>query len=115
MDVTSEESVKDAFRLIKIQPGPVKSEMTGSGEQQFKEADNASIHFNKALAKGASFLPRVYRNACDPDVVIRSVERALESSRPRIAYRVKQDKLRRLIDLLPVRWADLLFIKVLSK
>ena len=103
------------IRVIKIQPGPVKSEMTRSGEQKFKEAEEASVHFNKVLSKGASYLPRVYRNACDPEIVASTIVKALESSRPRIVYRVKQDKLRNLLELIPVRWADMLIRKVLAK
>ena len=103
------------IRVIKIQPGPVRSEMTKSGEHKFKDAKEASVHFNKALSKGASYLPRVYRNACDPDLVAAAIVRALESSHPRIAYRVKQDKHRNLLELIPVRWADMLIEKVLSR
>jgi NAD(P)-dependent dehydrogenase (short-subunit alcohol dehydrogenase family) len=94
------------IRVIKIQPGPVKSEMTRSGEQKFREAAEASVHFNRALSKGTTYLPGVYRKACEPDLVAHTVVKALESSRPRISYRVKHDMLRSWLDLLPARWSD---------
>jgi hypothetical protein len=89
--------------------------MTRGGEEKFKEAEEASIHFSKALSRGASYLPRVYRKACDPEIVASTIVRALESTRPKIVYRVKQDKLRNLLELIPVRWADMLINKVLSE
>ncbi|MGW8316580.1 MAG: SDR family NAD(P)-dependent oxidoreductase [Bacteroidales bacterium] len=103
------------IRVIKIQPGPVKTEMTGSGEYQFKEAAAASIHFKKALLKGTSYLPGVYRNARDPDIVAAVILKALESPRPRRAYKVKQDRIRDLLDRLPEGWTDHLIKRVLSK
>lgn len=103
------------IRVIKIQPGPVKSEMTRSGEQKFREAAEASVHFNRALSKGTTYLPGVYRKACEPELVARTIDRALESPRPRITYRVKQDNLRNLLELIPVRWSDMLISKVLSQ
>ena len=103
------------IRVIKIQPGPVRSEMTRSGEQKFKEAEETSVHFSKALAKGSSYLPRVYRNASDPNLVAAVIVKALESARPRIAYRVKQDKLRNLLEWVPEKWTGLLLKKVLSR
>jgi len=101
--------------VIKIQPGPVKSEMTRSGEQKFKKVAETSVHFSKALANGTSYLPRVYMKACDPLRVARIIVQALESSRPRIVYRVKQDRLRNLLELLPGRWSDMLIRKVLTR
>jgi hypothetical protein len=42
------------------------------------------------------------------------LEPALQSFRPGIAYRVKHYKLRKLLELIPVGWADLLNRKILT-
>ncbi len=103
------------IRVIKIQPGPFRTRMTKSGEQLFKVATATSVHFKGALARGAAYLPRVYAGSREPEIVASSIVKALESSRPRIAYRVKQDRLRRFLDMLPERWADRLIQKALSR
>ena len=103
------------IRVIKIQPGPIQTEMTRGGEYQFKEAAAASVHFKKALLKGTAYLPKVYQKACDPEIVASTIVKALESLRPRRGYRIKQDKLRNLLELIPGRWADMLIRKVLAQ
>lgn len=102
------------IRVIKIQPGPIKTEMTRSGEDQFKKAASASVLFKKALLKGTSYLPGVYKNACSPDLVASVIYKSLESTRPKRAYKVKHDRMRDLLDRLPEGWTDLLIKRVLS-
>lgn len=102
------------IRVIKIQPGPIRSEMTKGAENLFARAVEDSKYFKMNISKGLPYLPRVYRRASDPIHVAKAVLRALESKRPRIAYPVKRDLARRLIDYLPVRWADWLIKTMLS-
>ena len=102
------------IEVIKIQPGPIKTSMTKSGEDLFAEAERNSVHFKKQLNKGRSYLPSVYRDAHEPMVVAEIVLKALESKSPRIAYRVVQDTTRRLLDLLPDKWSDKLIKYFLS-
>lgn len=103
------------IRVVKIQPGPVKTQMTGSGEQKFAEAAAESMHFNKALTKGASFLPRVYLKSCDADLVASTTVAALESHHPKSKYKIRHDRLRRILDWMPAPWADHLIKKILTK
>jgi NAD(P)-dependent dehydrogenase (short-subunit alcohol dehydrogenase family) len=103
------------IKVIKIQPGPIKTSMTENAEQLFTEADKSSTYFKKNLAKGISYLPRVYKQAGDPVIVAKAILKALESSRPKTAYLVRPDKKRMLIGLLPARWSDNLIKWILSK
>jgi NAD(P)-dependent dehydrogenase (short-subunit alcohol dehydrogenase family) len=100
--------------VIKIQPGPIKSEMTRGAERLFVMAEQDSRYFKKNISKGMSYLPKVYRQASQPVLVVKAIVRALESSHPRTAYPVKRDLFRRLVDYLPVRWADWLIKTMLS-
>ena len=102
------------IRVIKIQPGPIRSEMTRGAENLFVRAVEDSKYFKMNISKGLPYLPRVYRRASDPIHVAKAVLRALESKRPRIAYPVKRDLSRRLVDYLPVQWADWLIRTMLS-
>lgn len=101
-------------KVVKIQPGPFKTDMTRGAEQMFNDAEKESIHFKKQLSKGLSYLPRVYKNAHDPVHVAKTIRKALESTNPRTAYLLKADTSRMLLDFLPVKWADKIIKRVLS-
>lgn len=102
------------LKVIKIQPGPFKTNMTKNAEQQFIEAEQSTVHFKKNLSKGISYLPRVYKKAHNPELVAKIILIALTASRPKTAYSVKTDVSRYLLDRLPVKWADRLIKKVLE-
>jgi NAD(P)-dependent dehydrogenase (short-subunit alcohol dehydrogenase family) len=101
-------------KVVKIQPGPFKTNMTGGAMQKFSEAEKDSIYFKKQLSKGISFLPRVYKKANDPAIVARTIMKALESSNPRTSYLIKADASRMLLEFLPTKWADKILQRVLS-
>jgi NAD(P)-dependent dehydrogenase (short-subunit alcohol dehydrogenase family) len=103
------------IKVIKIQPGPIKTSMTEHAEQLFIEAEKSSAYFKKNLAKGISYLPKVYKQAADPVIVAKAILKALGSPRPKIAYLVRPDKMRMLLNLLPDRWADNLIKWIFSK
>ena len=48
------------IKVVKIQPGPFKTDMTKKAEQQFREVQKESIYFKIQLSKGLSYFPRVY-------------------------------------------------------
>jgi len=102
------------IKVIKIQPGPFRTDMTKNVEQLFIEAQKNSSYFKKNLGKGIPYLPKVYRNAHDPALVAQTILKALESASPKTAYSVKTDTTRMLLDLLPVKWTDKLMKKILS-
>ncbi|TFH26022.1 MAG: SDR family NAD(P)-dependent oxidoreductase [Bacteroidia bacterium] len=102
------------IKVIKIQPGPFKTNMTKNAEKLFKEAQENSTYFKKNLAKGISYLPWVYKKAHNPVHVAKTILKALESSNPRTAYTVKIDASRMILDWLPVKWADKILGRVLS-
>lgn len=102
------------IKVIKIQPGPFKTDMTKNAEQLFVEAQENSVYFKNNLAKGISYLPRVYKKAHDPLHLARIIRKAMETSHPRTVYTVKIDSSRMLLDCLPVKWTDKILKRVLS-
>jgi len=102
------------IKVIKIQPGPFKTHMTKNAEQLFIEAHRNSIFFKKNLSKGITFLPKVYRNAHHPVYVAKTILKALNRPNPKTAYSIKPDKLRTILELIPVKWADKLITKILN-
>lgn len=102
------------IKVIKIQPGPFKTNMTKGAEKKFKDAVEQSVYFKKNLAKGIPYLPKVYKNAKQPQLVARTILKALNSKRPKTAYPVNIDKTRAFLDMLPSKWADAIIKKALS-
>jgi len=102
------------IKVIKIQPGPFKTNMTKNAEKLFIEAERSSIYFKRNLTKGISYLPKVYTNAHDPVYVAKTIKRALESANPKTAYSIKVDLTRSILNVLPVKWTDKLYKKILS-
>ena len=101
-------------KVIKIQPGPFKTNMTKNAEQLFLNAQKDSIYFKENLAKGIPYLPKVYKNAHDPIGVARVILKALNASNPKTAYSIKPDIPRKILDFFPTKWADKLIKKMLS-
>jgi NAD(P)-dependent dehydrogenase (short-subunit alcohol dehydrogenase family) len=102
------------IKVIKIQPGPFKTSMTRNAEKQFIEAKESSHYFKDNLKKGITYLPKVYKNAHDPEDVAKVILKALEATKPKIAYAIKPDLSRLILDLLPTRWGDFIIRKALS-
>lgn len=102
------------LRVIKIQPGPFRTNMTRNAEQMFATAQKESRFFKKYLSKGIGYLPKVYQKAHDPIHVARTVLRILNTPHPKTRYLVKTDKLRMMLDLLPTKLTDALYKKILS-
>jgi len=102
------------IKVIKIQPGPFKTFMTKNAEQLFIEAEKNSVYFKTNLAKGIPYLSKVYKSAHDPVHVAKVMNKALNSSNPKTAYRIKTDLSRMILDKLPEKWTDNLIKKILS-
>ncbi|RLD22479.1 MAG: short-chain dehydrogenase [Bacteroidetes bacterium] len=102
------------IKVIKIQPGPFKTEMTKHIEQKFAKAENESKLFKKNLAKGQTYLPGVYKNAHEPVILAKTIVQVLNSKNPKTAYSLKSDKARSFLDKIPIRWADKLIKRALS-
>lgn len=102
------------IKVIKIQPGPFKTDMTRHIEQKFAKAESESKLFKKNLAKGQTYLPKVYKNAHDPAILAKTIIRALNAKNPKTAYSLKPDRIRSFIEKIPVKWADKLIKSALS-
>lgn len=100
--------------VIKIQPGPFKTEMVASIETNFSAASEASWNFSEVLERMKAMAVREGNKGHDPALLARVIHRALTDPRPKPAYSVKPDPARSLLEHLPTRWADALLKKVLS-
>jgi NAD(P)-dependent dehydrogenase (short-subunit alcohol dehydrogenase family) len=94
--------------VIKIQPGPFKTDMVAGIERQFTRAAKESTHFGKLLRRLTRMTLAEQEKAHDPTLLAKTVHLALTARAPAGAYSVKPDPARVAINLLPDRVADAL-------
>jgi len=101
--------------VVKIQPGPFRTEMVASIERVFSAAAAASTHFGKLLGELMHLATKEQAKAHDPLLIAQTVHRALTTPHPPPAYSVKPDLQRAALNLLPARLADRLLRLALAR
>lgn len=102
-------------KVVTIQPGAFRTNMVSGIEHAFTVAAGESERFSRVLTKLRSLAVKAAGSAADPDVLAQVIETALTTKNPKPAYSVKPDKLRSLLEHLPVRAADRLYLTVLER
>ncbi len=87
--------------VIKIQPGPFKTEMVAGIERSFSRAAEASPHFHDLLTKIKGMTVHEQEKANDPEIIAETVHTALTTAYPWPAYSVKPDRQRAAMNVLP--------------
>lgn len=100
--------------VVKIQPGPFKTDMTASIEKNFADAAEASYFFSEHLTRIKSLAMKEQDKAHAPQVLADVIYKALTVPSPKPAYSVRPDPLRALLEFFPVHWVDALLKRVLS-
>ncbi|MCZ6828004.1 MAG: SDR family NAD(P)-dependent oxidoreductase [Gammaproteobacteria bacterium] len=102
------------IHVIKIQPGPFKTEMVGSIDGNFSKAIEASRDFKEVLTRMKGIAVQESTKGHAPAELAATIHDALTVASPKPAYSVKPDLARSLLEYLPTRWADALMKKILS-
>ena len=92
--------------VIKIQPGPFRTGMVASIEQNFERVAQASTYFKELLQTLKKATIREQGKAHDPELLAEVVHTALTTRYPRISYSVKPDPQRVALSALPDWAAD---------
>jgi len=102
------------IKVIKIQPGPFKTSMVTTTKQLFMDAVERSVYFKHQLSFITGMMDAEYKKANPPEIMARVVYRAMTTRNPRIAYSVRPDLQRALLEKLPAKWSDRLFKMILE-
>ena len=94
--------------VIKIQPGPFRTDMVGGIPAAFARAQQASTHFATLVRRVGAAAAKEEARAHDPKLLAETVWTAVTTARPRSAYAVGTDRRRALLDRLPTGAADAL-------
>lgn len=101
--------------VIKIQPGPFKTDMVSSIEKNFNDAINETTRFKKQLNTVKDLALNEQKKAHSPQLIADTILKALNSKKPKAAYPVKVDLSRTLLDFFPAAFADCLLKKIIGK
>lgn len=100
--------------VIKVQPGPFRTGMVSSIERNFTAAAKSSKHFKKLLTTIRKQTLKEQDKGNDPEILAEVVHEALTTRFPHIAYSVKPDPQRMVLNSLPDWMADPLLKLVLK-
>jgi NAD(P)-dependent dehydrogenase (short-subunit alcohol dehydrogenase family) len=102
------------IKVIKIQPGPFRTNMVTTTKRLFIEATEKSTHFQSQLRTITNMMDKEWEKANSPEIMARVTYRAMTTPRPRTAYSVRPDPQRSFLDLLPASLADRLIASILK-
>lgn len=95
--------------VIKIQPGSYETHITQQVNEGFDRALSQTRHYKTILAKMKPLMVMELSQKNNPDRLARTVLRALEAKRPKIAYRVGTGRMLALLELLPEKGVDVVY------
>ena len=102
-------------KVVKIQPGPFKTDMVEGIERAFDQAESETTNFATVIGKLKRLAGKTVNAAHDPDILAQVVETALTARRPKPVYSVKPDRIRSSLERLPLRTADRIWLTILQR
>lgn len=103
------------IKVVKIQPGPFRTNMITTTKQLFIDATGKSSYFKAQLNFISGMLDAEWKKANPPEIMACVTYRAMTAQNPRINYSVRPDFQRAFLEKLPARWSDGLFKMILAK
>jgi NAD(P)-dependent dehydrogenase (short-subunit alcohol dehydrogenase family) len=102
-------------QVIKVQPGPFKTDMVRGIERAFDQAEGETKNFARVIRALKKLAAKTVDSAHEPDILAQVIEQALTVKSPKPAYSVKPDRMRSALEKLPVRVADKVYLTLLRR
>ena len=103
------------IKVVKIQPGPFKTNMITTTKQLFFDASEKSNYFKAQLNFIHGMLDAEWKKANPPEIMACVTYRAMTAKNPKINYSVRPDFQRAFLEKLPAKWSDGLFKMILAR
>ncbi len=101
------------IKVIKIQPGSFKTAMHKNTIDNFKELVENTKYFKAELKSMSKMMRKELKNTNDPKYLMNAVVKACEAEKPKLNYRVKNSPSMTIINLLPEKTIDNIYLKSL--
>ena len=96
------------IKVVKIQPGAVKTHLLKEGEEIFSKHIKTSEFFAKPMRLALKALIKDVEHGTSPEYIAKKVYKIIVKKNPKPTYRLKNNNLRRILEWLPERLCDLL-------
>ena len=103
------------IKVVTIQPGAFRTAMVAGIEKAFTQAESETTRFAKVIQKLKGAAVKAAGTAHDPDILAQVVETALTVRRPKPVYSVKPNVSRSMLEQLPLRAVDQVYLTVLKR
>ena len=101
-------------KVIKIQPGPLKTPMRQNTIDSFKESLDDTKYFKNELKSMSKIMKSEFKNSHNIKHLTNAIIDACESDKPKMCYRVKNNFGMALLNLLPEKLIDKIYINKLK-
>ncbi len=95
--------------VIKIQPGSYETNLTKQLSDYFDQSLSETRYYKKLLKKMKPMMTMELNQKNNPDHLVKTVLKAMESNHPRSKYRVGTGKLLALLEIFPESMIDLIY------
>jgi len=95
--------------VIKIQPGPFRTNITKVIAEDFEEVIASSGHYADLLLRVRPLIGLGLKQQCTQKKLVLVLTKALEARKPKLGYRVGTSRLLLLLELLPDRVVDWIY------
>ena len=100
--------------VIKIQPGPFDTSMTAGILEDYQSALLSTKYYLSVLLKLKVFLKSGLQQQCPADRLVSQVIHAMEDRKPKLAYRTGTSKLLLLLEILPDKLVDSVYMRLVN-
>ena len=102
------------IKVIKLRSGNMATPLVATATPQFEEMLHNSEHFSSQLTKLKYMMDRELKKSNNPNIIGRKIKKILHKKHPRIKYNIKNSFYLSLIGILPEKWQDRIYRKVIK-
>lgn len=100
--------------VIKIQPGAYETRLTKQVNDYFEKTVNDTKYYKEILRKMKPLMTSELNKKNDPSRLMKVLIKAIESKHPKLQYRVGTGKLLLMLELLPEKCVDKIYMLILK-
>ena len=102
------------IKVIKVRSGNMATPLVAGAAPQFEKMLKNSEHFSTQLTKLKYMMDRELEKSHNPEIIAHKIKKILSKKHPRIKYNVKNSFYLTLIGVLPEKWQDRIYQKVIK-
>jgi short-subunit dehydrogenase len=101
--------------VVKIQPGPFKTNLMGDISNGFEKTLSETAYYGDVLSRMKPMMTAEISHGSNPELLAKVMIKALEAKRPRLCYRVGTGKLTAILAWLPEGAVDAMYRFYMSR